>query len=159
MVREPLLRLVSLFLFSFLLSSCGKVALGPVGLQGEKVLSAVRDLTSAYERRDLDAFMDKVSTSYPDRDSFQRSVETTFSTYQSIHLTLHYNKMIIMIQDKGAIRATFTWEGEWKTMGGRIVKDGSRITLVLEPGAYKLRSIDGTNMFLPSEGSLVPTQK
>ena len=149
---------ITLILF-VLTSSCGKVALGPVGIQGESVLSAVRDLTSAYERRDLDAFMDKVSTAYPDREGFQRTVEKIFSTYQTISFKLHYNKMLVTIQDKGNIKATFTWEGEWKTSGGRIVKDGARVTLVLDPGAYKLLAIEGTNLFVPSESSIVPAQK
>jgi len=139
-------------------SGCGKVALGPVGIQGEKVLSAVRDLTSAYERRDLDAFMDKIATAYPDREGFQRTVEKIFSTYQTIRFKLHYNKMLVMIQDKGNIKATFTWEGEWKTSGGRIVKDGARVTLVLDPGAYKLLGIEGTNLFVPSENPVPARQ-
>jgi hypothetical protein len=140
-------------------SGCGKVALGPVGIQGENVLSAVRDLKGAYERRDIEAFMDKVATAYPDRDGFQRQVEKIFSTYQTIRFKLHDNKMMVLVQDKGNIKATFTWEGEWKTSGGRIVKDGARITLVLDPGVYKLLNIEGTNMFVPSEISLVPAQK
>ena len=150
---------LSVLIIVVLSASCGKVALGPVGIQGENVLTAVRDLTGAYERRDLDAFMDKIASSYPDRESFQRTVEKIFSTYQTISFKLHYNKMIIMVQHKGNIKATFTWEGEWKTPGGRIVKDGARITLLLDPGTYKLGGIEGTNMFVPSESSLVPAQK
>jgi hypothetical protein len=140
-------------------SGCGKVSLGPVGLQAENILTAVRDLKGAYERRDIDAFMDKVSMAYPDREDFQRKVEKIFSTYQTIRLKLHDNKMMVLVQDKGNIKPTFTWEGEWKTSGGRIVKDGARITLVLDPGVYKLLNIEGTNMFVPSEISLVPAQK
>ena len=158
MFRKCTLLLLSLSLV-LAASGCGKVALGPVGLQSEKILQAVRDLKGAYERRDIDAFMDKVATAYPDREGFQRTVEKIFSTYQNIRFRLHDNKMLVVIPDKGDIKATFTWEGEWKTAGGRIVKDGARITLVLEPGAYKLLAIEGTNMFVPSEISVVPSQK
>ena len=86
-------------------------------------------------------------------------MEKIVSTYQNIRLKLHDNKMIVLIQDKGNIKATFTWEGEWKTSGGRIVKDGARVTLVLDPGVYKLLNIEGTNMFVPSEGPIAPSQK
>jgi hypothetical protein len=157
-MKRSFTAVIALFL-ALMISSCGKVALGPVGLQSEKILSAVRELKGAYERRDIDNFMDKVSTAYPDREGFKRKVETIFSTYQNIRLKLHDNKMIVLIQDKGNIKATFTWEGEWKTSGGRIVKDGARVTLVLDPGVYKLLNIEGTNMFVPSEGPIAPSQK
>jgi hypothetical protein len=157
-MKRSFTAVIALFL-ALMISSCGKVALGPVGLQSEKILSAMRELKGAYEQRDIDAFMDKVSTAYPDREGFKRKVETIFSTYQNIRLKLHDNKMFILIQDKGNIKATFTWEGEWKTSGGRIVKDGARVTLVLDPGVYKLLNIEGTNMFVPSEGPLIPSQK
>jgi hypothetical protein len=156
---QRLFTIMSALIIVVLIASCGKVALGPVGLQSEKILSAVRDLKGAYERRDIDAFMDKVSSAYPDRENFQRTVEKIFSTYQSIRFKLHDNKMFVIIPDKGNVKATFTWEGEWKTAGGRIVKDGARITLVLDPGAYRLLGIEGTNMFVPSEISVVPAQK
>jgi hypothetical protein len=136
---------------ALLTSACGTVPLGPVGLQGENVLAAVRDLTKTYERRDLDAFMEKVSTAYPGREAFRTSVEKVFATYQTISFKLHYTKMLIVIQEKGNIKATFTWEGEWKTSGGKIVKDGARVTLVLDPGAYRLLGIEGKNLYLPSE--------
>ncbi len=139
---------------ALLTSACGKVALGPVGLQGENVLAAVRDLTKAYERRDLDAFMEKVSTAYPDREAFRTSVEKVFATYQTISFKLHYTKMLVVIQEKGNIKATLTWEGEWKTAGGKIVKDGARVTLVLDPGVYRLLGIEGKNLYLPSESPM-----
>ena len=136
---------------TLMISSCGTVPLGKAGRQGEGVLSAVRDLTGAYEQRTLDAFMDKLSTAYPDREVFGKSVEKIFSTYQSIHIKVHYTKIFVMVQEKGNIKATFTWEGEWRTTGGKIVKDGARVTLVFDPGTYKLLAIDGKNLFLPSE--------
>jgi hypothetical protein len=136
---------------ALIIPSCGKSPLGKAGLQGEGTLAAIRDLTGAYERRDLDAFLEKVAPAYPERDAFLTSVEKIFATYQTIQFKLHFTKILVMVQDKGNIKATFTWEGEWRTTGGRIVKDGARVTLVLDPGTYKLVGIDGKNMFLPSD--------
>jgi hypothetical protein len=150
-MKRSLAAVITLVL-ALLISSCsGMAPLGKAGLQGEGVLAAIRDLTGAYERRDLDTFMDKISTAYPDREGFGKSVEKIFSTYQSIHLKLHYTKILVMVQEKGNSKATFTWEGEWQTTGGKIVKDGARVTLVFDPGTYKLLGIDGKNMFIPSD--------
>jgi len=142
--------IIVLFL-TLLLSSCATAPLGKAGIQADNTLAAIRGLTSAYEQRNIEAFMDKVATAYPDRDAFQTSVEKIFSTYQTIHFKLHFTKIIVMVEAKGNIRATFTWEGEWQTTGGKIVKDGARITLVLDPGTYKLLAIDGKNMFIPTD--------
>ncbi len=133
------------------LSSCGTVPLEKAGLQGEGVLAAVRDLTSAYERRDLDAFMEKVAPAYPEREAFRTSVEKVFAAYQTIRLKLRFTKMLVIVQDKGNSKTTFTWEGEWSTPGGKIVKDGARVTLVFDPGVYKLLGIEGKNLYVPSE--------
>lgn len=142
---------VIVLILALILSSCSTVPLGKAGLQGESTLAAVRDLTGAYEKREFDAFMDKISTAYPDREGFGKSVEKVFSTYQTIRFKLHFTKILVMVQDKGNIKATFTWEGEWRTTGGKIVKDGARITLVFDPGTYKLLAVDGKNMFIPSD--------
>ena len=142
--------IIVLFL-TLLLSSCATAPLGKAGIQADNTLAAIRGLTSAYEQRNIEAFMDKVATAYPDRDAFQTSVEKIFSTYQTIHFKLHFTKIIVMVEAKGNIRATFTWEGEWQTTGGKIVKDGARVTLVLDPGTYKLLAIDGKNMFIPTD--------
>ena len=133
------------------LGGCAKEPLKQAGLQGESTLGAVRDLVSAYERRDLDAFLDKVSPSYPGRDGLRRDVENIFGTYQNIALTVQYQKILATVLYKGNIKATFTWAGEWRTSGGRIVKDGARVTLVLDPATYKLLGIEGKNLFTPSE--------
>ena len=144
-------------LLALMISSCSTVPLGKAGIQGESTLAAIRDLTGAYERHDLDAFMEKVATAYPERDAFRTSVEKVLSTYQTIRFKLHFTKVLVMVQEKGNIKATFTWEGEWRTTGGKIVKDGARVTLVFDPGTYKLLAIDGTNMFIPSD-SPVPAR-
>jgi hypothetical protein len=78
-------------------------------------------------------------------------VEKVFSAYQTIRFKLHFTKILVMVQEKGNIKATFTWEGEWQSTGGKIVKDGARVTLVFDPGTYKLLGIDGKNMFIPSD--------
>ena len=138
-------------LLVLMISSCATAPLGKAGIQAENTLAAIRSLTGAYERRDIDAFMDKVASAYPERGAFQTSVEKIFATYQTIHFKLHFTKIILLVEAKGNVRATFTWEGEWQTAGGRIVKDGARVTLVFDPGTNKLLAIDGTNMFIPSD--------
>jgi hypothetical protein len=148
---------IAIFL-ALMISSCSTAPLGKAGIQGEGTLTAIRDLTSTYERRDLEAFMDKISSAYPDREGLGKSVEKIFSTYQTIRFKLHFNKILVMVQEKGNIKATFTWEGEWKTTGGKIVKDGARVTLVFDPGTYKLLGIDGTNMFVPSDNPIPARQ-
>jgi hypothetical protein len=142
---------IIMLILSFLASSCAKAPLGKSGLQGEITLSAVRDLTGAYEKRDLDAFMDRVSPAYPGRDALQKSVGTVFATYRTIHFRIHYSKMLVTVQEKGNIKTTYTWEGEWQSAGGKIVKDGARVTLVLDPGSYKLVGIEGKNPFVLAE--------
>ena len=57
--------------------------------------------------------------------------------------------MLIMIEEKGAIKTTFNWDGEWLAAGGTTQKNGGRVTLVFEPGSFKLLSIDGKNPFVP----------
>ncbi len=134
------------------LSACGKTALGTAGLQGENSVQTVRDLTSAYERRDIDTFMGKVSPAFPDRAEFQQSIEKVLAVYQKIHFKPLFNRSLINVPFKNGIKVTFTWEGDWQTGGGKIVKDGARVTLVLDTGTYKLTGIEGKNPFIPTEG-------
>jgi hypothetical protein len=95
--------------------------------------------------------MDKVSSAFPDRDGFRRSVENVFGTYQTVLQKVQFSRIVIAVQEKGNIRAVFTWEGEWRTMGGKIVKDGARSTLVLDTATYMLLSIEGKNPYVPAE--------
>jgi hypothetical protein len=60
--------------------------------------------------------------------------------------------MIIMIEQTSQMRVTFTWDAEWLASGGASVKDGGRVTMVFEPGDFKLLSIDGKNPFLARPG-------
>ena len=140
------------------ISSCATAPIGKAGLQAEGTLTAIRDLTGTYEKRDIDTFMEKVALAYPERDAFRKSVEKIFATYQTIRFKLHFTKILVYVQDKGNIKAVFTWEGEWQTTGGKIVKDGARVTLVLDPGTYKLVGIDGKNMFIPSDAPVPARQ-
>ncbi len=156
-MKRSFAAVITLFL-ALMLSSCSTVPLGKAGVQGESVLAAVRELAAVYEKRSIDPFMEKISSAYPDREEFGKSVEKIFSTYQSIHIKLHYTKFLVVVQEKGNIKATFTWEGEWQTTGGKIVKDGARVTLVFDPGTYKLLGIDGKNLFIPSDNPVPARQ-
>jgi hypothetical protein len=59
--------------------------------------------------------------------------------------------MLIMIEDKGRVKLAFTWDGEWQTAGGRIAKDGGRVTFALDPKGTRITSIEGRNPFVPAE--------
>ncbi len=135
-----------------LLSACGKASLSQAGIQGESSIATVRDLTSAYERRDIEALMGKVSSAFPNRAAFQQSIEKVFAEYQKIHFKALFNRSLITVPVKDGIKVTFTWEGDWQTGGGKVVKDGARVTLVLDRGTYKLADIEGKNPFIPTEG-------
>lgn len=133
-----------------ILLSCAKEPLKQAGLQGESTLGAVRELASAYERRDLEAFMDRVASGFPQRDALRGTVENVFAAYQNIRFTVQYRKMLVAVQHKGNISATFTWAAEWSTGSGKVVNDGGRVTFVMDPGTYKLLDIEGKTPFLPA---------
>ena len=94
-------------------------------------------MNKAYEQKDLDAFLSDVSASYPGRASFAKSLAEVFAKYETIHFNVQYAKMIIMIEQKGPVRTTFTWDAEWQMAGGGTMKDGGRVTLVFEPGGLQ----------------------
>jgi hypothetical protein len=133
-----------------MLASCAKEPLKQAGRQGEGILGSVRDLAKAYEQRDLEAFMDRIAPGFPGRDALRNDVENVFATYQNIRFTVQARKMLVAVEHKGNIKATFTWEGEWTTGGGRVVKDGARVTLVLDAESYKLLAVEGKNPFVPT---------
>jgi hypothetical protein len=149
-MRPVIIILALAFLLSF--AACGRPSLGQAGIQGESSVATVRDLTSAYERRDIEAFMGKVSTAFPNRAALQQSIEKVFAEYQKIRFKALFSRSLITVPSKGGIKVTFTWEGDWQTGGGKVVKDGARVTLVLDAGTYKLIDIEGKNLFIPSEG-------
>jgi hypothetical protein len=130
----------------------GKKPPEQAAVKSKSVLSVLRDMNKAYEQKDLDAFLSDVSASYPDRTSFAKSLAGVFAKYEVVHFNIQYAKMLIVIAEKGPARTTFTWDAEWLTSGGGTLKDGGRVTLVFEPGGFKLVSIEGKNPFLAQPG-------
>ncbi len=121
-------------------------------VKSKSILISLREMTRAYEKKDLDAFLSSISDQYHDRDVFTKSLTTVFAKYETIHFNIQYTRMIILIEQNGQIAATFTWDAEWQTSGGASVKDGARVTLVFEPKNNKLLSIEGKNPFLAQPG-------
>jgi hypothetical protein len=135
-------------------SACSaKKPMEETAYKSKTVLSVLRDMSNYYEKKDLDSFMSDVSQSYRGREALAKSLKAVFSKYDSIQFNVQYAKMIILIDQTRQMNVTFTWDAEWTAAGGVSVKDGGRVTLVFEPGDFKLISIDGKNPFLaqPSE--------
>jgi hypothetical protein len=131
-------------------AACGAKKLPePVAARSRGVLSTLRGLSSAYEHKDLDAFLSFVAPGYSGREAFSTSLAAVFSKYDAIRFDVQYPKMLIMIEHDGPIRASFNWDAEWSTDSGMNRKNGGRVTLVLQPGTYKLLSIEGKDPFLP----------
>lgn len=147
------LALFAVFAVLVVFPACsGKKTPEQAAVKSKNVLSVLRGMNKAYEQRDLDAFMSDVSAEFPGRAAFAKSLTEVFSKYETVHFNIQYAKMLITIEEKGPIRTTFTWDGEWLTAGGSSVKDGGRVTLVFEPGGFKMSSIDGKNPFLAQPG-------
>jgi hypothetical protein len=131
-------------------SACSeKKPLEPAAIKGKNVLSVLRDMRSAYEKKDLSSFMENVAPGYQDRDAFSRSLAAVFLKNEAIRFNIQYTKMLIMVDQKGPIKTTFNWDGEWLAVGGTTQKNGGRVTLVFDPQSFKLVSIDGKNLFVP----------
>ena len=150
-----ILSLLAITAFLITSSACsGKKPLEPSALKSKNVLSVLRDMNIAYEKKDPASFMANVSPVFQDREQFSTSLSAVFSKFESIRFNIQYSRMLIMVEDKGPIKATFNWDAEWLSAGGTLVKNGGRITLVFEPGSFKLVSIDGKNPFIPQQGEL-----
>jgi hypothetical protein len=148
-----ILALIAVFSMLIVFPACsGKKPPEQAAVKTKSVLSVLRGMNKAYEQKDLDAFMSDVSASYPDRASFAKSLAEVFVKYEAVHFNIQYAKMLIVIEEKGQTRTTFTWDAEWLTRGGGTLKDGGRVTLVFEPSDFKLVSIDGKNPFLAQPG-------
>lgn len=149
-------RIIPVFFIVFLIlaaSACSsKKPPEQAAVRSKNILSVLRDLNKSYEKKDLDAFLSGVASPYSDREAFARSLAGVFSKYETIHFNIQYTKMLIMIEEKGTIKATFTWDGEWIATGGATVKDGGRVTFAFEPKNFKLISIEGKNPFLAQPG-------
>jgi hypothetical protein len=121
-------------------------------IKSKNVLSVLKTMNKSYEQKDFDAFMSDVSVRFPGRPAFEKSLVEVFAKYETIHFNVQYAKMLIVVEEKGPIRTTFTWDAEWLSRGGGALKDGGRVTLVFEPMSFKLVSIDGKNPFLAQPG-------
>lgn len=131
-------------------SACSaKKSPDPSAIKGKSVLSALRDLRSAYEKRDRSSFMNNVAQGYPDREALAKSLADVFLKNETIHFNIQYTKMLIMVEEKGPIKATFNWDGAWIAAGGSTQKNGGRVTLVFENKDFKLMSIEGKDPFVP----------
>ncbi len=146
----PLTLLIALLVSSAACSS--KKAPDQTATQSKNVLSVLRELSRFYEKKDLDAFLSDVSPAYPDRAAFAKALTAVFGKYETIQFNIQYSRLIILIEQKGPLRATFTWDAAWQLPGGKLLKDGGRVTLVLDQGNFKLLSIDGKNPFLAQPG-------
>jgi hypothetical protein len=147
-----ILSLLTIAALLFTASACSsKKPLEQSAIRGKNVLSVLRELNASYEKKDHRAFMSDVSGGFRDREAFSKSLIAVFAKYDTIHLNIQFTKMLIMIEEKGQIRATFNWDAEWLAAGGATQKNGGRVTLVFEPGSFKLQSIDGKNPFVPAE--------
>ena len=146
-------RIVSLLAITLLLltaSACSaKKPPDQSALKGRSVLSALKDLRTAYEKKDLSSFMNNVAPGYQDREAFSKSLADVFLKNETIHFNIQYTKMLITVEEKGPIKAAFNWDGEWIAIGGTTLKNGGRVTLVFEPGSFKLMSIEGKDPFVP----------
>ncbi len=129
----------------------GKKAPEQSFVQSKSILTVLREMSRTYEKKDLDSFLSDVSSAFPQRAEFAKSLTAVFGKYETIHFNIEYTRLIILIEHKGPIKATFTWDGEWATSGGAL-KDGGRVTFVLDPDSFKLLSIDGKNPFLAQPG-------
>jgi hypothetical protein len=142
-----------IFAIIFVSSACGaKKTPEQAAVSTKNAISALRQMSQSYEKKDLDAFLSNVSNDLRDRDAFAKSVGAVFAKYDTIRFNVQYAKMVVLIEQKGEIKTTFTWNAEWLMAAGASVKDGGRVTLVFEPENYKLVSIDGKNPFLAQPG-------
>jgi len=132
-------------------AACGeKKTPDPAAIQGKNILSIVRAMSRSYEQKDLKSFMSDVTSRYPDREAFSKSLATVFAKYETIHFNIQYSKMLITVKEKNQIRVSFNWDGEWISKG-LSQKDGGRVTLVLDAGSFKLIGMDGKNPFIPTQ--------
>ena len=146
-------RIVSLLAITLLLltaSACSaKKPPDQSALKGRSVLSTLKDLRSAYEKKDLSSFMNNVAPGYQDREALSKSLADVFVKNATILFNIQYTKMLITVEEKGPIKTTFNWDGEWTAVEGTTQKNGGRVTLVFEAEGFKLLSIEGKDPFVP----------
>lgn len=133
--------------------SCGKKPPQQPAIAGGSAAATLRAIVSAYEIKDISSFSEKIARDFPDREAFLRTVAAVFGKYDSIKFRVQHTKMLIMIEEAGGIRLTFTWDAEWR-IGERMTKDGGRVTFLFDPAGALLRSIEGKDPFAPDEKRL-----
>ena len=147
---KRLFTLLAIAAILFTTSACSaKKPPEQTAVRSKNILAALRDINKAYEKKDLSSFMDNVAPGYQDREAFSSSLAALFLKNETIHFNIQYTKMLITVEAKGPIKATFNWDGEWLAVGGTTQKNGGRVTLVFDPGSFKLMSIDGKDPFVP----------
>lgn len=142
--------LLYLIILAAVFAGCSKKPPQPSAVIGERILASLRSITSAYENKDLFGFMSYVSKDFPERDGLSHAVSAVFSEYNSIKFSVQYTKMLVMIDEKGGSRVSFTWDAEWHK-GPKIIKDGGRVTFVYDRDERALKNIEGRNPFIPTE--------
>jgi len=93
--------------------------------------------------------MNNVAPVYPDREALSRSLADVFLKNETIHFNIQYTKMVILVEEKGPIKTNVQLGRRVACVGGTTQKNGGRVTLVFEPGNFKLMSIDGKDPFVP----------
>jgi len=151
-MRRSLFLIVLTALLLSPLACSSKKAPDQSAMRSKNILSVLREMSRSYEQKDLDTFLSDVSAAYPDRAALAKALAAVFGKYETIHFNIQYTRLIILIEQKGPIKATFTWDAEWQRTGGSTLKDGGRVTLVFDAGSSKLLSIDGKNPFLAQPG-------
>jgi len=147
-----MLALASAFTLLITFASCSEKKPPEVAAyQGKKVLDVVRTLAKEYQDKDLGGFMDKIARTYPDRGAFETSIKAVLSRYDPIRMTFHNTKMLVLVPDRGNIKAEVNWDAEWRTGAVGMIKDGGRVTLVFDPRDFLLVAVEGKNPFLPVE--------
>jgi hypothetical protein len=142
--------LAALILFFSAFSACSSAKPpAAAAVQGNKTMTSLRDLSDFFQKKNHAGFMSLIADDFKDRKTFSASIQAVFSRYEAVHCTIQYSKMVIMVEDKGMIRATFNWNSDWRTAGGSLQKNSGRATFVFDPKNAKLVSIDGTNPFIP----------
>jgi hypothetical protein len=152
---KRVLILFALFTLVTAVSACSeKKPPEPAAVKSRNILSVIRSLNKSYEKKDLAGFLSDVADNYADRDVLIRSLTALFSKYEVIHFNIQYTKMLIMVQDKGPIKASFNWDGEWVVSGGALQKNSGRTTLMFDPVNFKLQAIEGKNPFVLQQGEM-----
>jgi len=141
--------IVSLLLLTGTACSGAKKPPGQSAIQGNKVLAALQDMSHAFEKKDLSAFMGRIANDYRDRQAFAVSIESVFAKYETVRFTVQYTKMIITVEERGMTKVAFNWDSELRTAGGSVQKNGGRSTFTFDPKEATLVSIDGKNPFIP----------